>query len=287
MTIRIASSRDPGDLPTLRWATALAGLLSLAPAAVSAASAPVIPGAVLPGLGQDARRSLVDVESVPWRGVVRVQTEVGTRCSGALIAERTVLTAAHCLYGRNTGRLLRPGSVHILLGYDRGAYTAHTRAVSFATGRNYALGFDMQPLPQASPDGDWAVIALDAPLGTADRVLPLLRWMPPAGTPVVLGGYEQDRAQAMVADLACTVTGLVREPAGGVMLRHSCGATRGASGAPLLVRTLGGQWGIIGVASRAFIEAKPGVAPRAFIGTTGGVAVPDSAINLQDAVVSR
>ena len=287
MTIRIARSRDPGDIPSLRWAAVLAGLLSLAPAAVSAASAPVIPDAVLPGLGQDARRSLVDVEDVPWRGIVRVQTEVGIRCSGALIAERTVLTAAHCLYGRNTGRLLRPGSVHILLGYDRGAYAAHARAVSFATGRDYGLGFDMQPLPKAPPDSDWAVIALDAPLGTADRVLPLLRWMPPPGTPVVLGGYEQDRAQAIVADLACTVTDIVRAPAGGVMLRHSCSATRGASGAPLLARTPGGQWGIIGVASRAFIEAKPGAVSRAFIGMTGGVAVPVSAINLQGATVSH
>ncbi len=36
---------------------------------------------------------------------------------------------------------------------------------------------------------DWAVLTLDAPLGTADRVLPLVRDLPEPGTPAMLGGY--------------------------------------------------------------------------------------------------
>ena len=226
----------------------------------------IIPPSVLPGLGPGSARSPVDVARVPWRAVIRVQTEIGTHCTGALVGPRAVLTAAHCLFGRGTGRLLQPGSVHVLVGYTHGDYAGHARAVSIVTGPGFAVGPDLRPLPSAPPDADWAVLTLDAPLGTPDRVLPLLRQVPPPGTPVMLGGYEQDRAHAMVADLACTFVGLVRDAAGHVLLRHSCAATRGISGAPLLARAPGGSWSIIGVASLAGV------------GTSGGYAVPIAAI---------
>lgn len=247
----------------LAWA---AVLLAALPGVHQASSAQVIPPSVLPGLGPGAARVTVDAGQPPWRGVVRVQTELGLHCSGALVGPRLVLTAAHCLFGRGTGQLVRPGSVHVLVGYSRGAYAGHARATAFETGPGFTVGPDQQRLPAAPPDADWAVLTLDAPLGTTDRVLSLAREWPVPGTPAMLGGYEQDRAQVIVADLACTVVGPVRGAGGHVLLRHSCAATRGISGAPLLAHVPGEGWAVVGVASAAGV------------GTSGGYAVPVAAI---------
>ena len=84
----------------------------------------------------------------------------------------------------------------------------------------------------------------------------------------MLGGYEQDRAQVLVADTACAVDGTVRAGAA-TLLQHSCAGTRGVSGAPLLARAPGGGWGVVGVASIAGI------------GASGGFAVPAAAVPMR------
>ncbi|HEV7267495.1 MAG TPA: trypsin-like peptidase domain-containing protein [Falsiroseomonas sp.] len=195
----------------------------------------------LPGVGADDPRRPANLRLAPWDAIGRVQTELGGRCTGVLVAPDRVLTAAHCLLAPRTGNFVQPRSVHFLLGYDRGRWTAEARVTGFATGEGYRRG---------GPHGaDWALLTLDRRIGDPRRVLPLLRQVPPARTPVMLGGYQQDRPEVLMADSDCRVLGVQRGPEGLPVIVHDCAGTRGASGAPLLVQLPNGGWAVAGVLS--------------------------------------
>jgi protease YdgD len=239
------------------------GLISGAPALAQPAEGRFAPpAALLPGVGPDDPRRPVDPTALPWRALARVQTELGGRCTGAMVAPDRVLTAAHCLVARRSMNFVQPGSVHVLLGYHLGQAVAVARVKAYARGPSYA--------PPGGPIGaDWAVLTLERPIAPPDRVLPLLRDPPPPGTPVMLGGYQRDRPEVLMADTGCRLTGL-RHPAGSLpTLLHDCAGTRGSSGAPLLARRPDGQgWGVIGVASASERDAARGQAvPAATIMT--------------------
>jgi protease YdgD len=235
-----------------------------------------IPRSVLPGIGREASRVPVDVTTLPWRGVGVLQTELGSHCTGALIGPRTVLTAAHCLLSPRSLGYVQPGSIHFLVGYSRGEYAGHSRAATYVTGHSDALDTEGRHLA-SPPDADWAVITLVSFLGTPDRILPVLRRPPPPGASLALGGYEQDRLHAMVADITCSLLGVARDAAGHTMLAHTCAGTRGASGGPLLAHASDGTWAVIGIVSTAKV------------GSAGGYAVPVAAIdpNALDAATGR
>ena len=226
----------------------------------AAAQEPIIPRSTLPGLGGTDRRVTVDSRAMPWAALGRVQTELGGRCTGVLIAPDQVLTAAHCLANRSTGRLVQPGSVHFLQGFSRGEYTGHALVAGIRVGG----GWD--PARRGPFGADWAVLRLATPIN--GPVLPLWQADLPAGATLLLGGYQQDRPEVLLADTRCAVLGAGRDAAGLPLLAHGCAATRGASGAPLLLALPEGRFAVAGVLSAVEIGA-----PR-------GVAVPASQVGL-------
>jgi protease YdgD len=226
-------------------------LLLLLPMAAHAQPAPrSIPRDVLPGIGPEDPRRPVDRRDMPWRALGRVQHGLGGRCTGALIAPNLMLTAAHCLIARRTENLVQPGSLHVLLGYERGSQAAHAQVVSFRTGAGY------RPGAGSPPGADWAILTLDRDIAPREFTLPLMPRLPAARTPLMLAGYQQDRPEMLLADTQCRAIGVTS--AG--MLLHDCAGTRGVSGGPLLAALPGGGWAVAGVASRASADAALGLA---------------------------
>lgn len=215
----------------------------------------------IPGVGLRDPRVAVDADRVPWRAVVRVQTELGVHCSGVLIGASLALTAAHCLESPFTHRPVAPSSVHVLSGYRLGRYAGHAVALSLRIAAGYDAAQGLPSEAAANEGADWAVLRLSAPLGALGRTLPLAATPVGIGTRVVLGGYDADRIEQMVADLNCVVTGWATDAAARPLIMHDCSATSGSSGAPLLAR-VGGEWKVVGLE----------VAARRGIG--GGIAVP-------------
>jgi protease YdgD len=240
---------------------ALAALLLAAPAAAQETRRlqRVTP---MPGVGSDDPRRPANLRLAPWDALGRVQTELGGRCTGVLVAPDRVLTAAHCLVTPRSRNFVQPGSVHFLLGYDRGRWTAQARVHAFVTGEGYA------PAQGGPISADWALLTLDRRIGDSRRVLPLLRSVPPARTPVMLGGYQQDRPEVLMADSDCRVLGAQRTPEGLPIIVHDCAGTRGASGAPLLAQLPDGRgWAVAGVLSAVSADLALGYAvPAGVVG---------------------
>ncbi|MBU8540729.1 trypsin-like serine peptidase [Falsiroseomonas tokyonensis] len=209
--------------------------------------------AQLPGVADSTARRPARVAEAPWSSLVRVQSEAGGRCTGVLIAPDRVLTAAHCLVARRTARLLQPGRVHVLAGYDRGDFSAHATATALRVGP----GFD--PATKGPVAADWSVLRLEKDL--PGPVLPLAA-LPAPGTAAMLGGWQQDRAHALLADTACRIEAAPRDEAGRRLLRHDCAGTHGVSGAPLLVRQ-GPGWAVAGLTVAASRTARGGLAVAA------------------------
>jgi protease YdgD len=237
----------------MRWILAAAPLLLVHPGGLDH----------LPGVGRSDPRVAVDVGAAPFRGLVRVQTELGGRCTGFLSAPAEVTTAAHCLFLRRSGHFVQPGSIHVLLGYRQGTFAAH------AVVARYRIGPGYDPLDETATAGsDWAVLSLPAAIGGADRVVPAQTGAVPDGTPVALAGYGMDRKEVADGDLACAITGM-RDG----LLTHSCSATLGTSGAPLLTRAADGSWRVIGIQIAAEASGAGGAAVP--IGAVSSVGVPD------------
>jgi protease YdgD len=211
-------------------------------------------GLVLPGLAAYAGdpRTVLDPNAAPWRSIAKVQTNTGGRCTGVLVAPAVVLTAAHCLYNRRTGAMLEAVSLHVLFGYQRAGYRWHGGVRRIRTGAGFTGG------AHRLQTADWALLDLAEPAPAPP--LPLYAGRLAAGLPLMLAGYNVDRAQLLMGDLDCRVVRATGEAGEARFVMHDCAGTRGTSGAPLLTPQNGG-WAVAAINIAAGPNANLALSP--------------------------
>jgi protease YdgD len=178
----------------------------------------------------DRLRMLTAAEHVPWRAVGRVNiatTRALSMCTGTLIDEDLVLTAAHCVMNPRTGTAYQPGAVKFVAGWRRGQKVGASRAAAITVHPDYRMA---EQLDAERIGTDLALIRLADPIPRTKAPFFGIAPAPRPGTPLTLISYRRDRPHALTRQKGCAIIG-IRD----AVMALSCNVTFGASGSPVFM----------------------------------------------------
>ncbi len=182
--------------------------------------------------GRDDRQ-LMDSSRAPWRAIGQL-VGPSSSCTGTLVDDSLVLTAAHCVTDYHSGQAA-PSDVRFYAGLQAGRYQAMATATEIVV----APGYTARARPDGDVRDDWAFVVLDQPIGAATGTIPvyalrsddLYYLAQNSWGRVDQAGYSSDRPEGLTGHLDCRIENY--HTAGWV--EHNCDTVPGDSGSPLIV----------------------------------------------------
>ena len=169
-------------------------------------------------------------ELLGWEAVGRIALADKGYCTGVLITNRLVLTAAHCVFDRASAQAIAPGKIRFQAGYVAGHSLATRNVDRVIVDANYKPSTDGM-ISTRMLRNDMAMLRLEFPISASEAAPFSVYSDPKPGDRVSVLSYGKGRSEHLSWQKSCSILSRGR---GG--MSFDCDVTYGSSGAPVFAR---------------------------------------------------